>query len=292
MSFFTIVIPTYNRADLIAKTVVSVLTQSFQDFEIIIIDDGSTDNTEAVMKELNSDKITYRKQTNSERAAARNHGTKLANGSYITFLDSDDLFYTNHLQVAYDALQAKHLPELLHTRYEIIKPNGSVIEQKAMLNEGINRKLISGNFMSCNGVFLRKDIATANLFNEDRALAALEDWELWLRMASAYKIEYSNIITSAIVNHDERSVLTTQKDALINRMDTFMKYVLNNSNVVNYYKSDLDKFKSSCYTYVSLHLALTKKYRKEALAYLLKGWKENNSIVFSKRFYAILKQLF
>ena len=75
------------------------------------------------------------------------------------------------------------------------------------------------------------------------------------------------------------------------RINSLMKCVLENETVTNYYKFSINKFKSSCYTYIALHLALTKKHKREAINYLLKGLKEDGLIIFSKRFYAILKHL-
>ena len=94
---FSIIIPTYNRASLIKETINSVLLQDYPNFEIIIVDDGSTDDTENIVKSIEDSRINYHKKTNAERGAARNFGIKLAKGEYITFLDSDDILYVNHL---------------------------------------------------------------------------------------------------------------------------------------------------------------------------------------------------
>jgi len=292
MPFFSIIIPTYNRAPFIEKTIASVLQQQFLDFEILIIDDGSTDNTEKIISLMNSNKIYYHKKENEERAVARNTGIRLANGNYFTFLDSDDLFYPNHLQLAFENIQRYNSPEIFHTRYEIINTNNQVISKMKLLDDTINKKLISGNFMSCNGVFLRKDIALNNHFNEERALSGLEDWELWLRLAAQYKIKYSNTISSAIVNHDNRSVINTSKKELLNRFEVFTKCVLSNDTIVQYYKNKIYKFKSSCNTYISLHLALTNKYRIDSIKYLFRGIIQNPGALFSRRFLAIIKHIF
>ena len=90
---FSVIIPTFNRADFIGKTVESVLRQTFTDFEIIVIDDGSTDNTAEIIAPIIDERLTYHFKQHEERAAARNAGTKLARGEYVTFLDSDDLLY-------------------------------------------------------------------------------------------------------------------------------------------------------------------------------------------------------
>src|SRR5947209_8581316 len=102
LPYFSVVIPTYNREKLIQNTLNSVLNQKYQSFEIIVIDDGGQDNTEQLIKNIDDPKISYYKKENGERGAARNYGWQLAKGSYVTFLDSDDIFYENHLKEAYD----------------------------------------------------------------------------------------------------------------------------------------------------------------------------------------------
>ena len=98
--FFSIIIPTYNRANFIFLTLTSVLNQICKNYEVIIVDDGSTDNTEEVVqgfiKNNNLIYFHYYQKVNEERGVARNYGIKKAKGQWITFLDSDDLFYPNH----------------------------------------------------------------------------------------------------------------------------------------------------------------------------------------------------
>ncbi len=104
--FFSVVIPTYNRASFVGKTIQSLLAQTYSHFEIIVVDDGSTDDTEAVVRGIRSDKLTYHKKKNGERAAARNTGARLAKGDYVNFFDSDDLAYPVHLHTALDLIAA------------------------------------------------------------------------------------------------------------------------------------------------------------------------------------------
>ena len=97
---FSVIVPTYNRESFIVKTIQSVLSQTYLNFELIIVDDGSTDNTEQVVKKIQDKRIKYYKKKNAERGAARNHGTNKEKGGYITFLDSDDLLYSKYLEEA------------------------------------------------------------------------------------------------------------------------------------------------------------------------------------------------
>lgn len=290
---FSIIIPTYNRAHLLKNTIRTVVDQSYDHFELIVVDDGSTDHTEEVMKEIITEhghNISYIKQVNGERAAARNTGLKQAKGAYVLFFDSDDTLYTNHLEIVKKYIEENNQPEFLHVRYDVKNSNGDVIREGPVYHSFPNKELIFGNFLSCNGVFIRRDIALANLFNEDRALSAMEDWELWLRLACKYNLHYINTITSSIIDHDERSVVMTNKDALINRAEAIIKYVTANKDVVSYYKKDISKFISSCYSYVSLHLSLTGSYKKDAFKYLVRSFEFPGSL-FKKRFYAIVKRL-
>jgi glycosyltransferase involved in cell wall biosynthesis len=99
MHYFSIVLPTFNRAHLITIPIRSIISQSFNDWELIVIDDGSTDNTKEVVSGFNDGRIKYIYQTNQERSAARNNGIKNAHGSFICFMDSDDSWRYNHLEL-------------------------------------------------------------------------------------------------------------------------------------------------------------------------------------------------
>ena len=95
---FSIVIPSYNRAHFISHAIQSVIDQTFQNWELIIIDDGSTDNTKDVVLSFDDIRIKYVYQKNQERSIARNNGIKRAKGIWICFLDSDDYYHKTHLQ--------------------------------------------------------------------------------------------------------------------------------------------------------------------------------------------------
>ncbi|MFO0505980.1 MAG: glycosyltransferase family 2 protein, partial [Chryseotalea sp.] len=96
--FFTIVIPLYNRAAFIPELVNTILKQEFTNFELILVNDGSTDQTQSILNELRDSRITCISTPNQERGAARNQGARLAKGKYINFFDSDDEMRSNHLK--------------------------------------------------------------------------------------------------------------------------------------------------------------------------------------------------
>jgi glycosyltransferase involved in cell wall biosynthesis len=291
--FFSVIIPSYNRGGFIQRAVQSVLDQTYPEFEVVVVDDGSTDNTRQIVSDMahrNPDRIRYVHQANSERAAARNNGLLHAKGDYVVFFDSDDLLYSNYLSLACESILQHDKPEFVHFRYDIKNKDLEVIRQSPVLKERPNKKLIEGNFLSCK-VILRKDIALQNRFNEDRALSGLEDWELWLRLAVKCPIIYENAVTSALIEHDDRSVLVIDKDALVLRVDTLLFYVLSNKDIIAYYGSAIKKFESSCFSYIALHLALTGKHKGLTIHYLTKSLAASPLSIFKKRFFAILKRL-
>ncbi len=102
----SVIIPTYNRADLIGHTLDSAINQSYRNLEIIVIDDGSVDNTEEVVKAIGDSRIRYiRHQTNCGGSTARNTGIEAARGEYIAFLDSDDIWVPNKIQLQLASIQ-------------------------------------------------------------------------------------------------------------------------------------------------------------------------------------------
>ena len=95
----SVIIPTYNREKYIAETINSVLDQTFSDYEIIVVDDGSADNTERLIREQFADEVIYLSKPNGGPASARNMGMRVAKGEYIAFLDSDDLWLPEKLAI-------------------------------------------------------------------------------------------------------------------------------------------------------------------------------------------------
>ncbi len=112
MVFFSVIIPSFNRENLIKATLDSVFSQKFDDFEVIVIDDGSTDNTINILKEYGN-KITICQQENQGPGAARNYGIRLAQGKYIIFLDSDDLWFPWTLTTFHQVITQQNFPEFV-----------------------------------------------------------------------------------------------------------------------------------------------------------------------------------
>lgn len=290
---FSIIVPTYNRAGLISTAIDSILQQNYNNFEILVVDDGSTDNTGEVIRQKYSHlpQVRYLKQKNAERGAARNLGAKHANGDYLNFFDSDDLMYPHHLSTAYQAIIQNNYPPIFHLNYHMRVNDNTVTILSDKTDRYANKSLIKGSYLQPNTVIIKRDIAKDNPFNEDRGLAALEDWELWLRIACKYPILFVNQITTCLIHHNYRSTVGGNNDALIQRVNKFLNCVLQNKEVVAYYNADINKFIASCYTYIALHIAVNHNSPGVALKYLYKGTVKYPASVFTRRFLAVIKHI-
>ena len=114
--FFSVILPTFNRADFLTESILSVIAQTYNNWELIIVDDGSTDNTKKLVnKYCEIDyRIKYFYQENSERSAARNFGTSKAKGNWVCFLDSDDKFHKSHLEEFHKLITENNFQEGLY----------------------------------------------------------------------------------------------------------------------------------------------------------------------------------
>ncbi|MCH5257765.1 MAG: glycosyltransferase [Lachnospiraceae bacterium] len=216
MNHVSIIIPTYNRANVIENSIQSILNQTYHEYELLIIDDGSTDNTEDVVNSLAStstagNRIRYIKMPeNKGVAVARNEGIRQAHYDYIAFQDSDDYWKPDKLekQMAYftgissgsdsgTSTTTGLKTALLYCPYECQKQDSSTIlvpDKNMPLSEkqgNIYEYMLRRNTIGTPCVILRKEcIEKAGLFNEN--LRCLEDWEFFLRISKHYEIAFQD----------------------------------------------------------------------------------------------------
>ena len=190
----SVIIPTYNRAHLIGRSIKSVLSQSYQDFEIIIVDDGSTDNTKEVVTSFNNERIRYiRHEKNKGEAAARNMGIRVARGKYIAFQDSDDEWLPEKLAKQIELLK-NTLPKVgvAYTGFWKIENNEKTYIPFSWVNQkegDIHKELLKGNFIGTPATLLKKEcFKKVGMFDEK--LFHLVDWELWLRVSKYYHFKF------------------------------------------------------------------------------------------------------
>ena len=219
--FFSIVVPTYNRADLILATVDSVLAQDFTAWELLIVDDGSTDDTAAVVAARPDPRLHYLLKANAERGAARNYGLARARGEYVLFLDSDDLLHFNHLSTLHEGILAHSpRPDFIATKYDFDRDGQRRPSDLAPLPAGPLglETFIRGNSLACN-VCVRRENPQLSRFEEDRRYAAVEDWLFLLQNTQhGAVVQLLDAVTLTMNDHDQRS-MRADNQGLIQRLD-------------------------------------------------------------------------
>ena len=291
--FFSVIVPCYNRGPLLADTVAGILRQQETDFELLLVDDGSRDETLAVAQGLarTDPRIRVFTQPNAERGAARNYGLREAKGRYVNFFDSDDEMYPRHLLAVREYLTQHGEVEVVHTGYEIIEADGYVLARENDFSRPTNEALIDNNHLACNTVFVRRDIALANPFEEDRRLASAEDWELWLRLASEYTFHSISEYTFCLREHAGRSLNTVAPEAVRQRDELFANLMAASAAFRRRYPGQVAYFVANRYTFITLTLALAKNRRFDTLRYLVKALRADPTVLWRRRFLASVKHL-
>lgn len=215
MPLVSVVIPTYNSSQYLPETIESVLSQSWQDFEIIIVDDGSTDNTQEVVGAFNSNKIRYLRQENSGGPAKpRNVGIHHARGKYISLFDSDDLMSRNKLAEAVAFLERYPDLGLLFANFEVCNERGDsfpgtfldeyqtfwdipkkqVGEKWFIIDSALAyNSMFFENFIGVSGTVVPKEVFLS-VGGFDESISGPEDRDMWLRITRRYAIGYLDII--------------------------------------------------------------------------------------------------
>lgn len=189
----SVVIPTYNSARFVPTAVESALAQTHQDFELIVVDDGSTDATREVLAPYR-DRLTYIYRENQERSAARNTGIRAATGEYVAFLDADDAWLSDKLERQVSVLAEHPEAVLVYGQAVYMDIDGNDVSFRgqhmcghvtpALQVEDLSRALIAGNVVYGGGsmpLVRRSALDSAGWFDE--SLCYPEDWDLWVRLS-------------------------------------------------------------------------------------------------------------
>lgn len=190
----SIVVPTYNCSRFVAQAVESALAQTYSPIEVIVVDDGSTDDTREKLEPFQS-RIRYRYQTNGGVSTARNRGIKEARGELIAFLDADDVWLPEKLMKQWESLQAQPECPLIHTDiYHLQEPAGERIraqDQRERLVGSCYLQLFWRNAITTSSVLVRRScLEEVGLFDEEIRGASTEDKDLWLRIARSHPFAY------------------------------------------------------------------------------------------------------
>jgi len=283
--FFSIIVPVYNRRHLIKPVIDSVLNQSYTDFELLLVDDGSTDNAgEFISGQYKDKRVRYFYKNNEERAAARNLGLDKASGNYAVFLDSDDLMESSYLSTLADIIKAYPDQGMIATKYNFIFPNGDQVPSPMQpLKEGFYdfNFFLQGNVLGCN-ICLKLFDFYYKRFPPERELAAMEDWLFLLLNTRRQPIFIKDIICVHMQQHAGRSM--AQNQVVIKARRNATEWVLKNMSLSN---SEAKKLKIWSHYFCAVHEYLDgnkKKSIEESVQVLrLGGLKGKFALLFIKR---------
>ncbi|OGG19706.1 hypothetical protein A2721_00950 [Candidatus Gottesmanbacteria bacterium RIFCSPHIGHO2_01_FULL_47_48] len=192
----SIIMPTHNRSWIIERAINSVLSQTFLDYELIVIDDASTDDTQEKLKQFTDERVVVQSLSeNKKPAGARNEGIKLAKGDIIAFLDSDNVWFPNYLEVMVQELTDYYV--MIYASQNMLLVGGDKHEMnvigRAVRDFPYNPKAMTrDNSIDINCAVLRKSLLNdIGLFDE--TLKSLEDWDLFARAVVKYPFRIKHV---------------------------------------------------------------------------------------------------
>jgi glycosyltransferase involved in cell wall biosynthesis len=201
--FFSVIIPAFNREKFIQKAIDSVLGQDFTNFELIIVDDASTDKTVEIVKANVDNRIKLVIQPeNRERGAARNAGIRAATGKYICYLDSDDRFLTAHLSNFYKHIEKDGFPDALYFSNTMLETKDKIYKRAQPAWDEKNKfgYLLRFTFSPCR-VCVSRNVALE--FPFDETIPGIEDLDNWLHIATKFPILQLHEVTAVYVDHGD-----------------------------------------------------------------------------------------
>lgn len=239
MKKVSVIIPVWNRADLLKRAINSTLNQSFPPLEILVCDDGSTDNNFEIIKSLNNPKVKWIAGKHSGLpAVVRNRGIRKSKGEWLAFLDSDDEWLPTKLEKQLTFAQQNELLAVSSNAFLIRKQNnfGKILDfSKSVI---AFRDLLNTNFIICSSVIIHKSLLKkCEGFPEGPSLIATEDYALWLRIATQ---TYFGYIREPLMYYNDNihSVRTKGPQTLIEQKEivykNFLRWIKHKNNLINY----------------------------------------------------------
>lgn len=231
----TVIIPTYNRAQLVTKAIESVLDQTYSNLEILVIDDHSTDNTKEIIEKIDDDRIKYLLNERTKGAqGARNTGLIKAKGEWIAFLDSDDIWLENKLQIQVTQLIKKN-KQFCHSNWYVENGNKTTVHKK-----NINNILKINYIGTFSSVVLSKGlIEKIGLLDEN--LESCQDWDYWIRVCQHVKPLYIDKPLLVYVKFSSNNISKNKNNRIQGRRKIYNKFKneIESEGVSYFHKYDL-----------------------------------------------------
>jgi len=294
--FFSVIIPTYNQANLLKKAISSVMKQSFENFELIIIDNYSNDESGKVVESFDTSKIIYKKiHNNGIIGKSRNEGIKLSSGKWVAFLDSDDSWYPKRLEIISNFLKKNKVYEVICTDELILDKiiNKEKIWKYGPFVKNFYKNLLkNGNCVSTSATVVNKNFLKENniIFNEEKNFVTAEDYDFFMNIAfnnanfkflhevlgehlfyqqsqsSNYENHKSAVMSVVKYHVFSKQQFTSKKEKLWKDLKInfwFMDFFFNFKYKKNYIKSFLILIKIFLYFPIKFQVFILKKVKKK-----------------------------
>ncbi len=264
----SVIIPTYNRAILIKRSAESVLNQTYKNLELIIVDDGSTDNTKEVVDSLKDNRIVYIKQENQGAGAARNKGIDIAKGEYIAFQDSDDVWHLDKLEKQINVLKQNNADIVFCKQITFGNLRKKILPKH--FKEGfLEKRMLPIGFL-LQGVCGKAQIFKHNLFNIK--LQTSEDFEIMLRIHQNYSIYC--IDEPLFDYHVQKDSISADKEKMSKDLETVLR---KNKDLIKKHSLYLEVLATQFLTYIS---KIKDNHRKHELVNLVFSITNSNKTKF------------
>lgn len=229
----SVIIPTCNRSNLVERAIRSILAQTYADFELIIVDDASADDTRNAVVRFDDIRIQYiRHDRNRGGPAARNTGIRRARGKYIALLDDDDEWHTTKLEKQVNAFkEAANGVGFIYSGFEVRDENGEVVRTTLpALRGNLHMNLLRRNMIGGSSVPLIKRECFDKVGFFDESLTSCQDWDMWLRISSSYEFDFVPEILARVYFHGDQisedfsSLIPGRSRMIEKHMDEFRKH--------------------------------------------------------------------
>ncbi len=229
----SVLITTYNNAQFILSAVYSILHQTYKDFELVIVDDGSTDNTRELINSVNDERINYHRIEHVKRSKALNYGLGICNNEWVALMDADDICHPRRLEIELKALTENKGLDIISSWYAIFSSNKiHYITKTPEHNNSIKKSLLLHSVISNPGVIFRKSLILdkggySSMYDD----YGIEDYNLWLKLitkATFYNIQQTLIFHRYRTSSASRKNLRQTADKIYVLQMPYIKAYLNN----------------------------------------------------------------
>lgn len=214
--FFSVVIPSYNREEVVLRAINSVLKQTLQDFEIVVVDDGSKDKTKQVVESIKDSRLKYVWQDNHGATAARNTGVQNAKGEYVSFLDSDDEWFDTMLEKQYLQYKSDVTVGCVYSNVQVVNSDGQIVPFSKPLGACDNsyKEILKQGYMAPTTVLSAKREILSKVGLFDTELPASQDDDICFKLAKSCKVAFiPEVLANMYVGQSNRISVNSNKVA-------------------------------------------------------------------------------